>query len=204
MKAKRQSVIPSAYARYTFTSRLSDLISFQIPNLTAAHPNADSQNNELLFFTSDTSGGSAVQRMIIQPDGSIGIGTNYAPSYEVDISGNVRITKQCDALSFNATSDFRLKENIQPIYDSLTRVSQLSGVDFNWTNDENKTKHSGLIAQDVEKIIPEVVNTSTIENIEGIGLKSIEYNGIIPYLIESIKTLNNRVTELEEKESTKD
>ena len=176
----------------------------QNTKITAAHPNADSQNNELLFFTSDTSGGSAVQRMIIQPDGSIGIGTNYAPSYEVDISGNVRITKQCDALSFNATSDFRLKENIQPIYDSLTRVSQLSGVDFNWTNDENKTKHSGLIAQDVEKIIPEVVNTSTIENIEGIGLKSIEYNGIIPYLIESIKTLNNRVTELEEKESTKD
>ena len=61
----------------------------------------------------------------------------------------------------------------------------------------NKQKHAGLIAQDVEKVIPEVVSTSTCEEIGGIGLKSIEYNGIIPYLIESIKTLNDRVKDLE-------
>jgi cytoskeletal protein CcmA (bactofilin family) len=169
----------------------------QNTKITAANPNADSQNNELLFFTSDASAGAPIQRMIIQPDGSVGIGTNYVPSYDVDISGNVRITLQCEATSFNATSDGRLKENIQPIYDSLSRVIQLNGVDFCWSNDVNKQKHAGLIAQDVEKVIPEVVSTSTCEEIGGIGLKSIEYNGIIPYLIESIKTLNDRVKDLE-------
>lgn len=169
----------------------------QNTKITAANPNADSQNNELLFFTSDASDGAPIQRMIIQPDGSVGIGTNYVPSYDVDINGNVRITLQCEATSFNATSDGRLKENIQPIYDSLSRVIQLNGVDFSWSNDVNKQKHAGLIAQDVEKVIPEVVSTSTCEEIGGIGLKSIEYNGIIPYLIESIKTLNDRVKDLE-------
>ena len=169
----------------------------QNTKITAANPNADSQNNELLFFTSDASAGAPIQRMIIQPDGSVGIGTNYVPSYDVDINGNVRITLQCEATSFNATSDGRLKENIQPIYDSLSRVIQLNGVDFSWSNDVNKQKHAGLIAQDVEKVIPEVVSTSTCEEIGGIGLKSIEYNGIIPYLIESIKTLNDRVKDLE-------
>ena len=57
-------------------------------------------------------------------------------------------------------------------------------------NDEKNIMNAGLIAQDVEKVIPEVVNTAEHENEEGFQQKSVNYHGLIPYLIESVKTLS--------------
>ena len=160
----------------------------QNTKITAANPNADSQNNELLFFTSDASAGEAKQRMIIDPEGKVGIG-QAVPQYTLDVTGDARITSQCDAASFNATSDKRLKDNINPVTDSLSKVLQLQGVDYSWISDSSKDIHSGFIAQEVEKVIPQVVKTNDSENQDGIKLKTINYNGIIPYLVESVKEL---------------
>ena len=126
--------------------------------------------------------------MVIDSNGKVGIG-QAVPQYTLDVSGDVRITSQCDAASFNATSDKRLKDNINPVTDSLSKVLQLQGVDYSWISDSSKDIHSGFIAQDVEKVIPQVVKTNDSENQDGIKLKTINYNGIIPYLVESIKEL---------------
>ena len=97
---------------------------------------------------------------------------------------------QWNAVSFNATSDLRLKENITSLTNSLLKINQLHGVNFTWKNNENNKINAGLIAQDVEKVIPEVVDIAEHENEEGFQQKSINYDGLIPYLIESVKTLS--------------
>jgi UDP-3-O-[3-hydroxymyristoyl] glucosamine N-acyltransferase len=102
---------------------------------------------------------------------------------KVIINGDVQAT------SYNAVSDIRLKTNIQSLSGSLDIVNQLNGVSFTWKNDTTNKHVHGLIAQDVEKVLPEIVNTSTTDNENGYKQKSIHYDGLFPHLIESIKTL---------------
>ena len=90
------------------------------------------------------------------------------------------------ATDFNSTSDINLKENIKTIENSLNTIEQLRGVTFNWK--ENQKPSLGVIAQEVQEILPELVNNGTI--------KSVNYNGIIGVLIEAIKELKKEVEEL--------
>jgi len=85
------------------------------------------------------------------------------------------------------SSDQRWKTNIKPLKNSLTIIQQLEGVSYFWNRDEfpekdfSKERQIGLIAQKVEKILPEVVNT------DAEGYKSVAYSQIVPVLIETIK-----------------
>jgi septal ring factor EnvC (AmiA/AmiB activator) len=82
-------------------------------------------------------------------------------------------------------------------------VNQLRGVSFEWNKKPGK-KIFGVIAQEVEEVIPELVHTNETENEDGFKQKSIHYDGITPYLIESIKALTNEQTQLkQENESIK-
>ena len=81
------------------------------------------------------------------------------------------------SLDFNSTSDETLKENIKTIESAADKVSRLRGVNFNW---KNTNKYAmGVIAQEVEKVIPEVVN-------EIDGIKKVSYGSIVGLLIEAI------------------
>ena len=80
----------------------------------------------------------------------------------------------------NSTSDERLKDNIEPIENALSDVCKLEGVSFNWK--DTGTKATGFIAQQVEPIFPDLVNTS-----EDDGIKSVNYIGLIGHLVEAIK-----------------
>jgi hypothetical protein len=107
-------------------------------------------------------------------------------SYKLDVNGAVQAT------SYNATSDERLKENILPISDPLEKILKIQGVNYNWKNGDNKNVQSGVVAQEVEPIIPEVVTTSIDGNEDGFHQKSVNYSGLVPYLIESIKELSSQ------------
>ena len=96
------------------------------------------------------------------------------------------------------TSDERLKENIQPIQNALSKVETISGNEYNWKEgfDEIHTKKGndiGVIAQEIQKILPQAV----IERDN--GYLGVNYEKIIPLLIESIKELSAKVKELENK-----
>ena len=87
------------------------------------------------------------------------------------------------------TSDVSLKKNIKPLENQLEKVLSLKPVSFNWKVD-NKSD-IGLIAQDVEKVYPELVSTDKTT-----GLKSLEYSNLVAPLIESVKEQQDKIIEL--------
>jgi len=112
-----------------------------------------------------------------------------------------RIDASNDVVAF-ATSDRRLKENIQPIENALCKVIGVTGNTFNWkelTKEETQTIHGnigkdvGVIAQEIESILPEAVTTR--DN----GYKAVNYEKIVPLLIEAIKEQQKQIDELKSK-----
>jgi hypothetical protein len=128
--------------------------------------------------------------------GAVGINTaTPTAGYYLDVNGAVQ------GASFNASSDRRLKTDILGLPNALDLVNQLRGVSFQWKKTPGK-KIFGVIAQEVEDIIPELVHTNETENEDGFKQKSIHYDGITPYLIEAIKTLTHQQTELKQEVET--
>ena len=108
-----------------------------------------------------------------------------------------RIDAGNDIVAFSS-SDKRLKENIKPLDNALDKVSKISGVEFDWKplTKEEKTIHGneghdvGVIAQEIEEVLPEVVQTRDT------GYKAVKYEKIVPLLIEAIKELKEEIEEL--------
>ena len=127
------------------------------------------------------------------------VGINTAsPEAALHVDGDALVTGD---LTTGYTSDERLKENISTIDNSLNILSSINGVRFNWIEgiDKNFSQYIspkegediGVIAQEVEKVLPEVVRTYPD------GYKGVDYAKFVPVLLEAIKHLNNRVEQLE-------
>ena len=101
-------------------------------------------------------------------------------------------TGELTSSSFNATSDFRLKKDISNLSNVLDDVCNLQGVEFVRTDDESEKKQVGFIAQDVEKIFPQLVQTENSEE----QYKSVAYGNIVALLVEAIKELREEVSDL--------
>lgn len=113
-----------------------------------------------------------------------------------EIWGNGDVVSEGDmyAISFNVTSDERFKENISELYvDSLENILNLRPVSFNFKDDDSKKIQFGLIAQDVDKIIPEVVNKTNPDKL------TVNYTAIIPVLIGAIQELKAEIELLKNK-----
>ena len=117
--------------------------------------------------------------------GNVGIGTG-TPGQKLVVNGTT------ESASFNATSDRRKKENICVLENPLEKICQIRGVSFTFIDDkdEHKQKHAGIIAQEVDSIIPEVVCKKNDD------LWTANYNSLIAYLIESVKTLKHENDDL--------
>jgi hypothetical protein len=142
---------------------------------------------------------SANQFLLYQGGGA---GTNITT--KIDTSGNA--TFKGDVIAYGSPSDIRLKENIKPIKSALDKVSKLNGVTFDWKEktehldkegnpiDLQQWKHDiGFIAQDVQKVVPELVREN--DN----GMLSMRHQGIAPILLEAIKELKAEIEELKNK-----
>lgn len=133
----------------------------------------DTTTNQEFFplFTSTTTGTIT----------SSGISTSkltYNPS-----SGTVT------AIDFNSTSDKNLKTNIKTVDNALEIIDSLRGVSFDWK--ETGKESYGVIAQEIEEILPELVKDGEI--------KSVNYNGLIGILIEAVKQLSVEIEEIKNK-----
>lgn len=109
-----------------------------------------------------------------------------------EISTEVVLEGDFVAHSFRARSDKRLKENIQNIDNSLNIIQQLSAKKYNFKNTKNKESY-GFIAQDMEEVLPDLVQK------DDAGMRTISYGEIIPILSEAVKTLDEKVRDLEMK-----
>ena len=89
----------------------------------------------------------------------------------------------------NSTSDERLKSDIRTLDNSLNILEEIRGVEFNWSTTNKPSV--GVIAQEVEKVLPQLVS-------EG-DSKSVNYNGLIAVLIEAVKDQQKQINKLEEK-----
>jgi hypothetical protein len=110
-----------------------------------------------------------------------------------NISGS-QIEASGDVIAFGS-SDERLKDNIQPITEPLWKVSQIGGYTFDW-NEKQDTYEGhdvGVVAQEIHKVLPEVVAERSN------GYLGVKYEKIVPLLIESIKELKKEVDDIKEK-----
>jgi hypothetical protein len=127
---------------------------------------------------------------------SLGVGADASGT-----TGEIRATNNVTAFY---SSDINLKTNIRPISDSLNKLLKISGVNFEW-KDEYITQKGGedgyfvrkndigVIAQEIEKVLPEAV--ATRED----GYKAVRYELIIPLLIEAVKEQQKQIEELKKK-----
>jgi hypothetical protein len=122
-----------------------------------------------------------VNGLIVQ-NGNVGIGQT-GPTEKLEVLGNVKAT------AFLYSSDFNLKKNIKPLENQLPKVLALQPVLYDWKS--NNESDVGFIAQDVEKIFPEVVHTN-----ENTNLKSIDYAKLTVFLLGAIKEQQKEIEQL--------
>ena len=145
-----------------------------------------------IAFTNKGSDNITEASVVIRGNGKVGIGT-ADPQENLDVAGLVR--SQGNIL----TSDLRWKENVEPVGNALELVAQLRGVSYDWVDPSRGAgRQIGVIAQEVEQVLPEVVHTDSQ------GYKSVEYAKLAAPLIEAVKELKRQNDNLRgEKETLK-
>ena len=112
-------------------------------------------------------------------------------SNRIFVNGQIETNGDITAFS---TSDERLKDNITPIEDPLAKILSISGNTFNWNEKSDKEGNDvGVIAQEIAKILPEAVKQRDT------GYLAVDYQKLIPLMIEAIKELSDKVKKLEER-----
>ena len=140
------------------------------------------------------SGGTETNGIMIRENGFVGIGTG-SPTVRLQVAGDII------ANSIAGSSDARFKTNFLPIESSLQKVLQLRGVTFDWKTKEfperafPEKRSLGFIAQEVEQVIPEVVQTENNSQ----GYKSVQYDKVVALLVEAIKEQQKQIEQLQQK-----
>ncbi len=171
---------------------------------------------DLFGLSSSTADVNNGDRFVVDAAGQVGIGVN-PPTQKLDVNGNTKITGDAtvtgnlgvtavnatgditttgtmySAGGFIWTSDGRLKKDILPLTHALDKVQNLNGVAFTWK--KNGNKDIGVIAQNVEQVLPEIVKTSPQ------GFKGIEYGSMVALLIEAVKEQQKQIEDLKQEVS---
>ena len=134
-------------------------------------------------------------------NGTVGIGT-VAPTVSFEVS-NVNTTNvakfdgsgstQCTVVTgtgWSCSSDERLKTNIVSIDGGLDKIMQLRGVTFNWLSNPNGVQQNGFIAQEVQKIFPELVSTDSN------GYLSLNKDGLMAYMVRGAQEQQGQINSL--------
>jgi hypothetical protein len=152
-------------------------VRFRDAAQTPSDFNIDYNSGRLRFFTETGLGTGGVVHMAVTNAGNVGIGTT-SPGYLLHVNGSV-----AGVGAYNQLSDERYKKDIADIPDSLEKVLAIHGVTYKWIDEERYGSETqiGVIAQEIEKVVPEVVTTGSD------GVKRVRYSDLVPLLIEAFK-----------------
>jgi len=165
-------------------------------NSTNIQASAIGRNGSFVFY----SGGVYVGLLGASSSVSVGTGDiqvagNAAIGGNIEAGIKLRVHGRLKSSGIEELSDERWKKNITPISNALEKIGQINGVYYDWRKDEfpdqgfDDKRQAGFIAQDMEMIFPEVVNT------DDMGFKSVMYGHVVPLLVEAIKDLENQLNE---------
>jgi hypothetical protein len=134
---------------------------------------------------------AGTERVRIDNVGNVGIGTS-SPTVKLQVNGDII------ANSIGGSSDFRFKTNIRPVTNALDKIKALRGVYFNWNQNEfpdrqfGSNVELGFIAQEVEKIVPEIVTKDKTKE----EYRSVKYDKLVALLVEAIKEQQKQIDSL--------
>ena len=113
-------------------------------------------------------------------------------TYRLDVSGSIGAT--ADVVAY-ISSEKRLKDNINNIANPLEKLNKLNGIEFDWNDKQDlyKGHDIGVIAQEVEEVLPEIVETRED------GHKAVKYDRMVALLIEAVKEQQVQINELKTK-----
>ena len=119
--------------------------------------------------------------------------------YDNSAKGSIGLTSS--AVSFNTSSDYRLKENVDYTWDATTRLKQLKPARFNWISDETNTLQDGFLAHEVSSIVPEAIHGEKDavypvgHELEGeIKGQEMDHSKLVPLLVKTVQELEARLT----------
>ena len=173
------SLSPLARTNLAFVPSTGELLH---PILSGA------STNSATLTIRGTSSATKATASVLMTDG---VASSTTATGTLVVTGGVGISGQLTATTLVETSSIVFKENVNPIENALELVIQLMGVTYD--RKDNKEHEAGLIAEQVYKIIPDLVSLDTNGNPHG-----IKYTKITAYLIESIKSLKDEITKLKE------
>ena len=103
------------------------------------------------------------------------------------------ITQNGSSTSFNTSSDYRLKENVDYTWDATTRLKQLKPVRFNFIADDSNTTLDGFLAHEVSSIVPGAVHGEK----DDMEMQQLDHSKLVPLLVKTIQELEARIATLE-------
>jgi hypothetical protein len=121
--------------------------------------------------------------------GGIKLFTCGTPRLTIDIAGNVTMPGDVSCRTLTLTSSRRFKDNVQPIHDPLATIMKLQGVTYTWKPEQGGKPDMGFIAEDVAKVLPELV---TMEK-DGVNAKGMDYSHLVALAIEGIKAQQQQI-----------
>ena len=146
-------------------------------------------------YTTGNIGRDSNDHIVFTDDSRLDVVIAGNNEFRFEADGDFHADGDVYAFSTTTASDENLKKDITIVSDAVSKVEALKGVTFKWK--ENDGESAGVIAQDVEKVLPEVVKT--VNNPDGNTYKAVNYAGINSILIEAIKELSARIKVLEAK-----
>ena len=157
--------------------------------------------NHIYLCPDETNNGTGEVRVITGTDNDLDSGTADAVA-KITNAGEAHF--KGDVVAFSSSpSDRELKENISTIENGLDKVMKLRGVEFDWTATSRKGQHDiGLIAQEVEEVLPEVVSVKTLRvgefgrDGDEKDFKTVNYEKMVGVLVEAVKELKAEIEEL--------
>ena len=118
----------------------------------------------------------------------MGGSTAGGTQFYVRAGGSGGVLLSAGSTGWVSASDIRLKDVTKPIENAVESLSSLQTIYYSWKDSINKNLHIGLIAQEVEKVFPELVSESSID-----GMKGVNYTELIPVIIKAIQELNEKI-----------